>query len=49
MKCIVCEKDVAKESELVKHDVVFCSDNCLTEYEKKLEELNGIIDWDNCC
>jgi len=42
MKCIVCEKNIESESaQILKHDVNFCSNNCLTEYEKKLEELDN--------
>ena len=50
MKCIVCEKNIESESaQILKHDVNFCSNNCLTEYEKKLEELSKVADWDKCC
>ena len=51
MKCIVCEKNIEGQSspELCKHDVNFCSTNCLSDYEKKLEELAKVANWDNCC
>ncbi len=50
MKCIVCEKNIDAEAiEILKHDVSFCSENCLNEYEKKLEEIAKIADWNNCC
>jgi len=50
MKCIVCEKNLTKDIEYInKHDVEFCSQACLDDYEKKLQELSKVVDWDNCC
>lgn len=48
-KCIVCEKEITPNELIEKHDVEFCSEKCLEEYEKKLKDLDGIVDWDNCC
>jgi hypothetical protein len=51
MKCIVCEKNIEDPAvpALCKHDVSFCSENCLSDYEKKLAELAKVANWDNCC
>jgi len=49
MKCIVCEKEISKDGVIERHEVNFCSDACVLEYEKKLKDLEGVIDWDNCC
>ncbi|MBU1131915.1 hypothetical protein KKC32_01525 [Patescibacteria group bacterium] len=49
MKCIVCEKEISADELIEKHDVNFCCENCVSDYEKKLEELSSVVDWDNCC
>jgi predicted nucleic acid-binding Zn ribbon protein len=47
-QCIVCEKKIIDKG-IEKHEVTFCSESCLEVYEKKLQELNKIVNWDNCC
>ena len=47
--CIVCDKIEENELFIEKHDVLFCSDDCLNQYELKLEDLKNIMDWDKCC
>ena len=48
-KCITCEKEVDPKETIKKHEVDFCSEECLKKYEEKLKELEGVVDWDNCC
>lgn len=47
-KCIVCETELTDEI-IEKHEVQFCSEKCLLEYEEKLKKMNAILDWDKCC
>ena len=47
--CIVCEKELTEENKIDKHEVNFCSEECVIEYEKKLKELGEVVNWDNCC
>jgi len=47
--CIVCEKKIDDNKAIAKHEVYFCSEKCLKEYEEKLEKLKQVVDWDNCC
>jgi len=47
-KCIVCDKDINGDI-IKKHDVEFCSEKCVQDYEKKLKELSKVVNWDNCC
>ena len=49
MRCIVCEKEIKKEEAIDRYDVSFCSEACITDYEKRLKDLEGIINWDKCC
>jgi|GEM_PF-1548486 hypothetical protein len=49
IKCIICEKEVTPNTKIEKHDVNFCSEDCLQNYEDKLKKLEKNIDWDNCC
>jgi hypothetical protein len=49
MICITCETKIQTDKAISKHDVHFCSEKCLEDYEKKLKELDSITDWDNCC
>ncbi|MBT5338618.1 hypothetical protein HN858_00060 [Candidatus Falkowbacteria bacterium] len=48
-KCITCEKQIEDEKIIAKHDVNFCCEDCLKQYEEKLKELDGVVDWDDCC
>ena len=48
-KCIVCEKTINSEQSIKKNEVEFCSEDCVKQYEEKLKELEGVVDWDNCC
>ncbi|MFH0780159.1 MAG: hypothetical protein V1928_04905 [Parcubacteria group bacterium] len=48
-KCIVCEKKFDLNVAISKHDVFFCSEECVVMYEKKLEDIKKIVNWDNCC
>jgi hypothetical protein len=48
-KCIICEKEIDPKQSIKKNEVEFCSENCLKQYDKKLKELEGVVDWDNCC
>jgi predicted nucleic acid-binding Zn ribbon protein len=47
--CIVCETNVDPEKLIAKHEVYFCSEKCLLDYEEKLKKLDEIVDWDKCC
>jgi len=47
-KCIVCEKELT-ENIINKHDVHFCSEKCVEDYEEKLKKLSEVVNWDNCC
>ena len=47
--CIICETKIDHEKLIEKHEVHFCSAECLIIYEGKLKELNKVIDWDKCC
>lgn len=48
-KCIVCDKPCDPQKPLQAHDVYFCSQDCLKEYEKKVDALKKVVDWDECC
>ncbi len=48
-KCIICDKKLNEATKINKHDVQFCSEECLKKYEEKLKELNKDINWDSCC
>lgn len=48
-KCITCEKSIEDNDVIDKHDVNFCSGECLNQYEEKLKELDDVVDWDDCC
>ena len=47
--CIICETKIDPEKLIEKHEVNFCSEECLAKYEEKLKELDKVIDWDKCC
>jgi len=47
--CIICEAKIDLDKLIEKHEVHFCSPECLAKYEEKLKELDKVIDWDKCC
>jgi len=47
--CIICETKIDPAKLIEKHEVQFCSEECLAKYEEKLKELDKVIDWDKCC
>ena len=47
--CLVCDQKIDPNKLIAKHEVYFCSEKCLMEYEAKLKELDKVIDWDTCC
>ena len=48
-KCIICENETEEPKHIKKHEVDFCSEDCLKQYEEKLKDLEKVVDWDNCC
>lgn len=47
--CIVCHRQVEKEIARKKFGVWFCSDKCLTKYEKILTKAKKDATLDKCC
>lgn len=45
--CIVCKKEANKP--IKKYGSYFCSENCVKEYEKLLEEAKKKVNLDKCC
>jgi len=47
-KCIVCNKEILKGTEIKKYGVYFCCPVCVGMYEKMLEDAKK-MDLKNCC
>jgi predicted nucleic acid-binding Zn ribbon protein len=46
-KCIVCKKEI--EKPIKKYGSNFCSEECLKNYEKMLEEAKKKVNLNKCC